>query len=221
MAPLLFMFQTVSARNMCVCTSMHFFPALVNTKFMKGHVQMRLNWKSLDQYPSAQSVLISNTRMQGNKSSLSVTYFFQMMLVKSKIKDAGASFFSGGRRPFCIKFYYSLLLLWYTKKILLPPYQVLLSHLASQHPITSFWCNSSDDILSMGQHGRNKKWNSVRDFEQHEYIGNVPLVLFLNLSDYRNGLQKSFVLLFLSFAQQFTVQSSVPRYFYSYCSFKC
>lgn len=144
---------------------------------------MRLNWKILDQYPSAQCVLISNMRMQGNKSSLSVAHFFQMMLVKSKIKDAGAiSFFSGGRRPFCVQAYYSVWLRWYTKRILLLPYQVLLPHLASQHLVISFWSNSSDDILSTGQCGRNMKWNSVRDYEQREYIGNVPLVLFLNPS---------------------------------------
>lgn len=70
---------------------------------------MRLNWKTLDQYPSTQSVLISNMRIQENKSSLFVANFFQIMLVKSKSKDAEAtSFFSGCRRPFCLQAYCSV-----------------------------------------------------------------------------------------------------------------
>lgn len=41
--------------------------------------------------------------------------------------------------------------------------------------------------FSTEQYGRNVKWNSARDYEQHEYMGNVPLFYifksFIKLKD--------------------------------------
>jgi len=58
---------------------------------MKENIQMRLNWKTVAQYPSAQIGLISNMITQRNKTKLSVELFFQVLFVKSKINGAGVT----------------------------------------------------------------------------------------------------------------------------------